>query len=121
MPNKTILVVDDEPDLLDLLREILEMNGHTVITAASAGEALQLWEKNSSQIELLITDLTLPGGTTGVTLSEQLKAHKPDLKVLFTSGHDRAIVVEKYSLSPDATFLKKPFSPDSLSRAVQSV
>lgn len=121
MPNKTILVVDDEPDLLDLLREVLEMHGHTVLSAGSGREALALWEKNSGQIDLLLTDLTLPTGMTGVALAENLRSQKPGLKIIYTSGHDRMFVTEKYSLPPDANFLKKPFNPDALVQVVQNI
>jgi two-component system, cell cycle sensor histidine kinase and response regulator CckA len=121
MSNQTILLVDDEPDLLDLLREVLEMSGNTVLSAASGMEALQVWEKNSAQITLLVADLTLPSGTTGVELAKKLQALKPELKVIYTSGHDRATVTEKYSLPPEAMFLKKPFNPDTLTRAVECV
>src|SRR6476620_1510825 len=107
MSNKVILVVDDEPDLLDLLREVLEINGHTVMGAGSGREALEIWEKKIDQIDLLLTDLTLPAGMSGVALAEKLQTHKPGLKVIYTGGHDRTIVAEKYSLPPDANFLKK--------------
>lgn len=121
MPNKTILIVEDEPDLLDLVREVLEMNGHTVLSAGSASEAVELWEKNSAQVELLITDLTLPQGTTGVALADQLRAQKPELKILYTSGHDREAAAEKYSLAADAAFLKKPFNPAALTSVVEAL
>jgi DNA-binding NtrC family response regulator len=120
MSNKIILVVDDEPDLLDLLREVLEMHGHVVLGAGSGGEALEAWEKNSTQIELLVTDVTLPQGMTGVMLAEKFQAHKPGLKIMYTSGHERERVAEKYALPSDATFLKKPFNPDTLANAVQT-
>ena len=120
MPNKNILIVDDEPDLLELLRDVLEMHGYTTQTAGSEIEALELWEKNSEQIDLLITDLVLPKGTTGVVLAGKLQARKPGLKTIYTSGHDRGFVSEKYSLPAEARFLKKPFSPDALARAVET-
>ena len=119
MSKKSILVVDDEPDLLDFLREVLEMNGHTVLGAGSGAEALEVWGKNAERIDLLLTDLTLPQGMTGVALGEKLQAQKPALKIIYNSGYDRAMVTEKYSLPPDAIFLKKPFNPDALARVVQ--
>lgn len=119
MTNKSILVVDDEPELLDLLREILEMNGHTVLVASSGHEALDVWEINAEQIDLLITDLTLPQGMSGVVLAEKLLAQKPGLKVIYNSGYDRVLVTEKYSLPQEAIFMKKPFNPDALARMVQ--
>lgn len=119
MLKKSILVVDDEPDLLDLLREILEMNGHTVLGAGSGPDALEVWKKNNGQIDLLVTDLTLPQGMSGVALAEKLLAQKPELKIIYNSGYDRALVAEKFSLPQDAIFMKKPFNPDALARMVQ--
>ena len=118
MSNRTILIVEDEPDLLDLLREVLEMHGHTVVGVSSAREALEVWGKNSTQVDLLVTDLSLPEKVSGVALAEKLKADKAGLKVIYTSGHDRPFVAEKYALASDANFLKKPFNPDALAQAV---
>lgn len=120
MSNKTILIVDDEPDLLDLLKEVLEMHDYAVFAAGSGSEAFALWEKHSAQIDLIVADLTLPEKVSGVALGEKLRSQKAGLKLIYTSGHERAFVAEKYALPADANFLKKPFNPDALARAVQA-
>jgi len=121
MPEKIVLIVEDEPDLLDLLREVLEMNGYTVLGAGSGRDALAVWENNPAKMDLIITDLTLPHGMTGVALAEKLQTQKPDLKIIYTSGHDRTMVAEKYSMPAAANFLKKPFNPNDLVQLVQAV
>ncbi len=119
MLNKTILVVEDEPDLLDLIQELLMMDGYTVLNAASGASALEVWKKNSHEINLLLTDLTLPAGLTGAALASKLCKEKPSLKVIFTSGHTAEMVAQKYPLPPRANFLQKPFDPALLAQTVR--
>ncbi|MEO5803319.1 MAG: response regulator [Verrucomicrobiota bacterium] len=119
-PNSTILVVDDEPDLRELLQQVLEMHGYNVLQAGSGKEALEVWEKNSSRIDLLLTDLIMPEGMSGVALAGRLQTHRPLLKVVYTSGHPKETAVEKYSLPPDSRFLQKPFNPSALAQLIQS-
>ena len=121
MSEKIIVIVEDEPDLLALLREVLEMSGYTVLSAGSGRDALAIWENDSAKIGLIVTDLTLPHGMTGVVLAEKLQAQKPDLKIIYTSGHERTMVAEKYSMPVAANFLKKPFNPNDLVQMVQAV
>jgi CheY-like chemotaxis protein len=120
MLKKTILIVDDEPDLLELLSQVLEMYDYHILAAGSGREALEVWEKNSGQIDLLLTDLTMPEGMTGVALAEKLVAHKPLLKVVYTSGHNAEMVFEKYSLPSGSKFLQKPFNPSDLAQLMQN-
>jgi len=118
--KKTIFVVEDEPDLLDLISELLSMEGHTVLRASYAEEAFEVWQKNSDNIDLLLTDLTLPKGISGVMLAEKFQAEKPSLKILYSSGHNAEVVKSKFGLPEDINFLQKPFQPNSLGRAVQN-
>ena len=118
--KKTILIVDDEPDLLELLNQILEMNGYNVFGACSSREAIEVWEKNSDQIDLLLTDLTMPEGMTGVALAEKLQMRKPLLKVVYASGHTQETAFEKYRLPQGSCFLQKPFNPSALAELIQN-
>jgi DNA-binding NtrC family response regulator len=120
MSTKTILVVDDEPDLLELLDQVLEMHGYIVLQAGSAQEAIEVWKNKSEQIDLLLTDLTMPGGISGVALAGKLQAHKPLLKIVYTSGHERETAAEKYSLLPDTSFIQKPFNPSALAELIEN-
>lgn len=117
--NKTILVVEDEPDLLDIIQELLIMGGFNVLSADSAASALEIWEKKSSEIDLVLTDITLPDGTTGVALGEKLRVVSPALRIIYTSGHCPDTVAMRYAMPPGASFLQKPFHPKILVETVQ--
>ncbi len=117
--NKTIFVVEDETDLLDLIREILLMESYTVLTASSSNEAAEVWEKNSGTIDLLLTDLSLPGGMTGAALAEKLRGQKPLLKVVYSSGHPSDMLDTKFVLPLGANFLQKPFHPAALAETIE--
>ncbi len=119
MTNKTIFVVEDEVDLLDLIREILVMESYTVLTASSASEAGEVWRKNSETIDLLLTDLTLPGGITGAELAQKLRGQKPLLKVVYASGHCSDLLTQQLVLPTGANFLQKPFHPAVLAQTIE--
>jgi len=119
MTNKTILIVEDEPDLLDIIQELLIMGGFTVLCATSAAAAMEIWEKKSSEIDLVLTDITLPDGTTGVALGEKLRVANRFLRIIYTSGHCADTVAMRYSLPAGASFLQKPFHPKVLVDTVQ--
>jgi signal transduction histidine kinase len=82
--NETILVVEDEPALRELVVKILEMCGYHIIEAASGVEALEVWAKHKGEIDLLLTDMVMPGGVSGRQLGERLTAEEPGLKVIYT-------------------------------------
>ncbi len=119
MLNKTILVVEDDPDLLDLLRELLQLQGYTVLNAGSGRDALQLWELNANNIDLLLTDLTLPDGISGVALAAELQGRKANLKVIYSSGYALDVAEQMYGLPEGFSFLQKPFQPEDLWNLVQ--
>src|SRR5258707_15759993 len=114
------LVDDEEPDRTQM-REILETESHTFIEADTYQEALAAFESNRDSIELLISDISLPGGN-GCELAIVLRKQKPDLRVLFVSGHCGAEICRYYSLEvSDEHFLRKPFSADDLRSRVRQV
>lgn len=117
--NKTILVVEDEPDLLEIIQEFLMMAGFTVLAASSAPSALELWDKKSAEIDLVLTDITLPDGTTGVALAEKFRVASPDLKIIYTSGHSADTIAMRYALPDSARFLQKPFQLNVLVATVE--
>jgi two-component system cell cycle sensor histidine kinase/response regulator CckA len=121
MLNKTILIVEDEPDLLDLLTELLEMESYTIFRASSGEEALEIWKKSSDKIDLLLTDLTLPRGMTGIELAKNFQQQKPSLKILYSSGHTAEMLIKKYALPENSHFLQKPFQPNVLGKVIQNV
>jgi signal transduction histidine kinase/CheY-like chemotaxis protein len=111
--TETILVVEDDAAVRKLARTVLQEYGYVVHDAASAEEALRLWEQHGSQIQLLLTDISLPDGETGWKLAEQLRAKNPALKVVYSSGSS----VE--SMDAGATLLWKPYEAQALVCAVR--
>jgi DNA-binding NtrC family response regulator len=121
MMKKNIFVVEDDPDLLELISELLAMEGYTVISARSAEQANEVWKSNSEKIDLLLADLTLPGNSSGVTLAEKFGAEKPSLKIIFSSGHALEIARRNYALPAGVNFLQKPFEPNGFWEKIRSV
>ena len=108
-----ILVVDDDRELLKLLRENLRGSGFKARFAAGGAEALKL-ATSAGDIELLLTDVLLPD-ITGVELAKKMLARQPDLKVAFMSGYLRPAMAGADNQGiPEAAFLQKPFSGKSL-------
>lgn len=117
--KETILVTEDEGALLELMRHVLGGYQYNIITASSAREALQLWEKHQGQIDLLLTDVVMPGGMTGRELATELKKKKPELKVILTSGFDSALT-RKSESHGDTVFLPKPYLPDDAAKLIRN-
>src|SRR5258707_12390548 len=114
------LVDDEEPDRIQM-REILERESHTLIEAGTYQEALAAFDGNRDSIELLISDISLPGGN-GCELAIALRKRKPDLRVLFVAGHVGAEICPYYSLEvSDEHFLRKPFASADLKSRVKQV
>jgi DNA-binding NtrC family response regulator len=121
MSSRTVLVVDDEAAQRDLMRGILSLQAYTVLEASDYHDALAVQQKHFGEIDLLLIDLSLPGGN-GYDLSKALLAREPHLKVLLISGHAGA-ELRKFFAVPvtDAHFLEKPFQPAELLERVKSV
>lgn len=114
--SETILLVDDDPGVLEVARRGLEFFGYRVVTAASAAEATAVAAERGNEISVLVTDVILPG-QRGTGLAQELIADWPHLKILFISGAP----ARGDALAPRTTYLTKPFSPDQLARAVQAL
>ena len=117
--NETILVVEDEPSVRILACSILTQYGYHVLEAGSGAEGLLIWEKHAAKIDLLLTDVVMPGGITGGELAEHLWTKKSDLKVLLTSGYHLEALRQKFAFHKGIRFLPKPFSPEKLARLVR--
>jgi nitrogen-specific signal transduction histidine kinase/CheY-like chemotaxis protein len=118
--SETILLVEDEELLRKPIREIMEMNGYHVLEAGNAEEALKLVERYHDPIDLLLTDVVMPG-LNGRELAEQLLRLRPDLRVLFMSGYTNNMVVHHGILEEGLAFLEKPFTPESLAVKIRQV
>ena len=117
--DETILLVEDEGPLRQLVQFLLERQGYHVLEADSGVSALKVWEKNKDTIKLLLTDLVMPLGMTGHELSFRLLAENPDLKVIYTSGYSADTVGKDFVLRDGLNFLQKPYHPDKLARTVR--
>jgi two-component system cell cycle sensor histidine kinase/response regulator CckA len=117
--TETILVVEDEPALRELVRVILQRYGYTVLEAASGVHALNVWKQHADEIDLLLTDMMMPDGIMGKELAEKLRADKPGLKVIYTSGYSVDAVGQHFMLREGVNFLQKPYHPPTLAQAVR--
>ncbi len=116
----TILVADDEELIRDLAAQVLTARGYRVLEAGSGSEALALVVEQQKAIDLLITDLVMPG-MSGTDLAERLRRELPNLRVLFMSGYSDSLVFRYGGQLAGASFLQKPFSADNLERKVREV
>jgi PAS domain S-box-containing protein len=114
---ETVLIVEDAAGLRELAKRLLQRQGYTVLVAANADEALQIFNRHGS-IDLLLTDVVMPGAS-GPELTQQLVARWPALKVIFMSGYTEASIVHDGVLNPGIAFLHKPFSSETLGRKVR--
>ncbi|OPY67492.1 MAG: Blue-light-activated protein [Syntrophorhabdaceae bacterium PtaU1.Bin034] len=118
--NETILLVEDENTLRDLVRTLLEAQGYTVLEAQDGDNALAVSGRYGGSIHLLMTDVVMPG-ISGRELAERLKTLRPSMKVLFMSGYTDDAVVRHGLLTARVQFLPKPFSPAMLALKVREV
>jgi PAS domain S-box-containing protein len=116
--NETVLVVEDEPVLRELVREILVQYHYRVVEASTGVEALRIWDEFNGEIDLLLTDMVMPEGLSGTELARQLKQRHPGLRVIFTSGYSAEIMGSE-NLPEGAQFLPKPYHPPQLARLVR--
>jgi len=116
--NETILLVEDEEQVRGLASYILKWHGYRVIEAEGPARALALWEEKASEIDLVVTDMVMPG-ISGEVLAKRLLADKPSLKVVYTSGYSAVQAGQDSSLWSSPDFVAKPYSPDRLIQAVQ--
>jgi CheY-like chemotaxis protein len=118
-PLKTILVVDDEPEIRKLVAAMLTRNGYRVLSADTGENAIRLF-KHNPDIDLLLTDVVAPG-MSGPMIADGIAALNPDIKVLFMSGYDGTQVVQRYVVEKGYSLLIKPFTMEQLERKVQAV
>ncbi len=117
--NETILVVEDEPALRELVVSILELCGYRTFQAGSGPQALKVWRQHQSEIDLLLTDMVMPEGMTGGQLAEQLQSQDPELKVIYTSGYSPGMAGKDIALLEGFNFLPKPYPPTRLAHLVR--
>jgi CheY-like chemotaxis protein len=101
------------------MRSILQHYGYQILEAATASEALKIWDQKAGQIDMLITDIVLPDGLSGDELARQMQTRKPPLKIVFTSGYSLEIAGQDFMLREGYNYLQKPFQPLTLAQTVR--
>jgi CheY-like chemotaxis protein len=109
----TVLVVEDEPSLRRLVGLMLEEHGYTVVLAANGVEALEMAESHDGSLELLLTDVVMPG-MTGPELAKRIRGVRPGLKILYMSGYNDSRLASQQVEHGDVSVLIKPFTPNEL-------
>jgi two-component system, cell cycle sensor histidine kinase and response regulator CckA len=116
--NETILLVDDFARLRERVAKTLRTLGYSVLEAGSGQEAIQKWQERRDEINMLLSDISLPGGLSGIQLADRLLALKRNLKVVFSSGYGTPIV-EDERVAAGMVFLQKPCRLDVMARTIR--
>ena len=118
--HEMILVVEDEKSIRVTLERFLEDLGYIVVTAQAADEALRLASDRAARIDLLISDVVMPG-MSGRALAERLQKQRPEMRCLFISGYTAEVIAHRGVLDANTDFLAKPFTRDELARKVREI
>ena len=116
--HETILLVEDEPMILDMTKAMLKLQGHTVLAAASPAEALQLARDHDGAVHVLMTDVIMPG-MNGRDLADRLQTHLPGLRCLFMSGYTANVIAHHGVLDAGVHFIQKPFTAGELAAKIR--
>ncbi len=103
----------------ELVASVLQNYGYNILQAASGHEAVGVWREHKDRINLLLTDLVMPGNMNGHELAEKLRGEQSGLKVIFTSGYSADIVGKNFKLDASLNFLQKPYHPNMLALTVR--
>jgi signal transduction histidine kinase/CheY-like chemotaxis protein len=117
--KETILIVEDEPFLREMAHAILEDCGYRILEAASGRQALEIWSGFPEHVDLLLTDMVMPEGVSGMELAQKLLVCKPKLKVVFASGYSIEDLNQEFVHRSNAVFLQKPYTHITLTQAVR--
>ena len=118
--SETVLAVDDDPAVLDLLEEVLKPLGYNVLSADSGEKAIDMAANHQDKIDLLLTDVVLPG-IKGQELAKQLLRSCPEVNVLFMSGYLCPSMAHSDAEQKFEAFIRKPFSPNALLRKIRKL
>ena len=119
MGSETILLAEDEPSLREVVQEVLSLHGYRVLTAASGPAALEAWHRAERRVDLLLTDMVMPGGMMGTDVAAELRQNNPELKVIFTTGYSPGVAGTQHGFEEGVNFLPKPYSPNKLAEIVR--
>jgi len=117
--SELVLLVEDEDAVRRLTRAVLERSGYEVLEASNGPEALRIWQEHRQSVRLVLTDIVMPGGLSGLELGSRLHGLNPQLPVIFTSGYSADIAGRELSLREGENFVQKPSSPQQILKAVR--
>jgi signal transduction histidine kinase len=115
---ETILVVEDEDDVRDATAQLLSTLGYHVLQAADADQAARMVE-HGTRVDLLFTDVIMPGKMSSLELADVVRRHCPDAQILFTSGYAEGVLTHEGKMDPSVSLLPKPYNPDVLSARIR--
>jgi DNA-binding NtrC family response regulator len=118
LSRKTILLVEDDDDLLEFAGDLLHKLGYQVVKAPNAESAFGIIESDQVHLDLLLSDIRLPGSANGIELAERAVSLRPALKVLLTSGYDDYFIHK--NVNDQFPFLEKPYYPSTLDQALRA-
>lgn len=118
--KETILLVEDEEIVRTMIFTLLSRHGYQILETSNGEDALRTSDRYDGHIHLLLTDVIMPG-ENGYAVASKLRARRPELKVLFMSGHMDSAIVQKILSDPRNVFLRKPFNPSALAQKVREV
>jgi PAS domain S-box-containing protein len=118
--TETVLVVEDEDAVRQLIFNILEMKGYNVLQACNGAKALELSEHYKGPIHLVVTDIVMPG-MTGPEVAKRISEKRTDVKILFISGYSDGAIAHQGLLDGDATYIEKPFGIEILAQKVRDI
>ena len=118
--SETVLLVEDDPYVRESTRIVLESLGYTVVAAEDGREALANLD-DSPDVALLLTDIVLPGGMSGVELAKEARNRHPDIRLLYMSGYASSAANYDAALKPGVNFIPKPFRMTAIDRAIRGI
>jgi DNA-binding NtrC family response regulator len=118
--SETILLVEDQPQVRELAHMVLAGKGYAVMVAATPQEAERACERQDREIDLLLTDVIMPG-VSGRELAKRLTLRQPNMRVLYMSGYTFNVIAQGGMLEDGMAFLQKPFTPSTLAEKVREV
>ena len=118
--GETVMIVDDEPTVRMLVIDVLHDQGYAAVEAKDGPEALRILQSDA-RIDLLITDVGLPGGMNGRQLADAARVTRPDLKVLFITGYAENAIIGNAQLAPRMQLLTKPFVMEDLASRIRGM
>ena len=117
----TVLIVEDDPEVLQVAVETLKALGYNVVTASDGPSALNRLQRNARQIDVLFTDVVMPKGMSGIELARQARELRPDLHILLASGYPTSALSADHGLTDEFTFLSKPYRWSDLSERIRAM